>query len=119
MTKPRPVKIHNIENGNDRPWLDAAPIPGLEIGQNMLFHEYVLAQRVFGTERFPPIDPDGYLRELGTALRLVADPDTRQEFRSTLERHGWRAGVHDRDPDAPRGLTPARIARSIRSRGRS
>ena len=93
----------------DRPWLDAAPIPGLTVGQNMLFHEYVLAQRVFGPERFPPIDIDGYLRELGSAVPLIADPVTREEIRATLERHGWREGG-ERQP------TLRRVARSLRAR---
>jgi glycosyltransferase involved in cell wall biosynthesis len=94
----------------DRPWLDAAPIPGLNVGQNMVFHEYVLAQRVFGAERFPPIDMDGYLRELGGALGLIADPAAREEIRATLERHGWKASPERR-------LTLRRIAKSIHYRG--
>src|SRR5437764_5212150 len=47
---------------SDRPWLDAAPIPGLTLGTNSVFHEYALVQRVAGEERFPPIDGNGYLR---------------------------------------------------------
>jgi Glycosyltransferase like family 2 len=94
----------------DRPWLDAAPIPGLTVGQNMLFHEYVLAQRVFGLERFPAIDMDGYLRELGSGLPWIKDPVARDEIQATLERHGWRAG-------ARHSALTLRVARSIRSRG--
>ena len=30
----------------DRPWLDAAPIVGLNMGQNVLFHQYELVRRV-------------------------------------------------------------------------
>jgi hypothetical protein len=96
----------------DRPWLDAAPIPGVDLGQNMLFHEYVLAQRVFGLERFPPIDQSGYLNELGSALDAVVDPATRENLRATLQQHGW-SGT---DVRTPRGLTPRRIMNSIRYR---
>lgn len=98
------------EMWGDRPWLDAAPIPGLTVGQNMLFHEYVLAQRVFGLQRFPPIDMDGYLRELGSALSLIADPAARDEIRATLEQHGWSPA------DAPRERTLRLVARSVRAR---
>jgi hypothetical protein len=95
----------------DRPWLDAAPIPGLTVGQNMLFHEYVLAQRVFGLQRFPAIDMDGYLRELGSAVPLIADPAAREEIRATLVRHGWNEGS-----DAPRERALRLVARSVRAR---
>jgi hypothetical protein len=73
----------------DRPWLDAAPIPGLTVGQNMLFHEYVLAQRVFGLGRFPEIDINGYLGELANSAPWISDPVKREEALATLVRHGW------------------------------
>lgn len=97
--------------------LDAAPIPGLMLGQNVLFHEYGLVQRVAGTERFPPIDREGYLRELAFGLTLVEDPAVRAELRAVLERHGWR------EEERPRRTLPrriaARIARMLRRTPRS
>jgi len=74
----------------DRPWLEAAPIAGLSLGQNMLFHEYGLVQRAAGGERFPPIAMDGYLDELASALPAVEDESTRDQMRDVLVQHGWR-----------------------------
>lgn len=76
------------EAWGDRPWLDAAPIPGLNLGQNMLFHEYELVRRARGGERFPQIDRDAYLKVLEAALRWVEDPKLRAEMRAVLETHG-------------------------------
>jgi glycosyltransferase involved in cell wall biosynthesis len=73
-----------------RPWLDAAPIAGLSLGQNMLFHEYGLVQRAVGGERFPPITMNGYLDELASALPAVEDERTRDEMRQVLVQRGWR-----------------------------
>ena len=82
----------------DRPWLDAAPIPGLTLGQNILFHEYELVRRAIGGAPFKPIQMDGYLRELGQALMWVNDPVRAAEIvnlltRAWLERSGCRALV--------------------------
>ncbi|HEX6087205.1 MAG TPA: hypothetical protein VF266_21930 [Thermoanaerobaculia bacterium] len=74
----------------DRPWLDAAPIPGLDLGLNIMFHEYGAVQRVVGEEQFPPIDRKGYLRELSYGLRWIDDPERQREMRRVLRRHGWR-----------------------------
>ncbi|HVE72403.1 MAG TPA: glycosyltransferase [Thermoanaerobaculia bacterium] len=74
----------------DRPWLDAAPIPGLSLGQNVMFHEYNMVQRVVGEERFPPIDREGYLRELAHGLHWIDDPAHLKEMRRVLREHGWR-----------------------------
>lgn len=74
----------------DRPWLHAAPIPGINLGQNMFFHEYELVRRATGA-RLPPIDHDGYLRELGAALQWVHDGETRAALARILEEHGWRS----------------------------
>jgi hypothetical protein len=74
----------------DRPWLDAAPIPGLDLGFNIMFHEYTAVQRVVGEERFPPIDREGYLRELSYGLRWIDDPVRQKEMRRILREHGWK-----------------------------
>ncbi|HUR83170.1 MAG TPA: glycosyltransferase family A protein [Thermoanaerobaculia bacterium] len=73
----------------DRPWLFAAPIPGLTLGQNIFFHEYELVRRETG-DRLPPIDRGGYLDELGRALVWVEDPQTRAELHRVLVEHGWK-----------------------------
>jgi glycosyltransferase involved in cell wall biosynthesis len=74
----------------DQSWLDAAPIPGLPLGQNVMFHEYVLVQRAEGEERFPAIDFQRYLQELATGLEWIEDLEWRAKMRAELERHGWR-----------------------------
>jgi len=79
-----------LRTWGDRPWLEAAPIPGLNLGQNMLYHEYVLVQRAVGGDRFPPIDMEGYARELSAGLRLIDDPRLRDSMRAVLKKHGWR-----------------------------
>ena len=37
-----------IKLWGDRPWIDAAPIPGINLGYNVMFHEYNLVRRVAG-----------------------------------------------------------------------
>lgn len=73
----------------DRPWAGAAPISDLRVGQNVSFHEYNLVRHAVGDERFPPIDRDGYLRELARALTFIEDPARKAEVRAVLEAHGW------------------------------
>ncbi len=78
------VRLHG-----DRPWLDAAPVPGLNLGSNMLFHEYERVRRETG-DRLPPIDRDAYLRELEGALRWIEDRAQRKALASQL---GVRAPI--------------------------
>ena len=75
----------------ERPWLDAAPIPGLNLGQNMLYHEYELVRRETG-DRLPPVDRAAYLNHLGISLEWVETRKLRSRLRRTLEAHGWRPG---------------------------
>lgn len=87
----------------DRPWLDASPFPGLNLGQNMYFHEYELVRRATG-DRLPPLDRQGCLEELGAALRWVRDDAKRDGLRAELERHGWTGNpsrLPGRHPLAP------------------
>ena len=95
-----------------RPWLDAAPLPGLNLGQNMLYHEYELVRRETG-ERLPPIDRAAYLNHLGESLRWVEAPELRAELRRILEAHGWR-GV-----DAPDVRAPFRLRDRVRQKVRT
>jgi hypothetical protein len=84
----------------DRPWLEAAPVPGLDLGQNMLFHEYELVRRRTG-DRLPPLDRKGCLAELGEALRWVKEPEKRAALQKALEVHGW-TGTASQFPRRPR-----------------
>ena len=72
----------------DRKWLERAPIPGLNLGHNMLFHEYEIVREQTGN-RLPPIDFERYLRSLGEALRLKTDPAERARLKQILESYGW------------------------------
>jgi glycosyltransferase involved in cell wall biosynthesis len=100
----------------DRPWIDAAPIPELKLGYNVMFHEYNLVRRVAG-DRFPPIDRERYLNHLGGSLANISDPKLRSEMREILETHGWREPVPE--PPAARPLykrilgPPARLLRRV------
>ena len=73
----------------DRPWIEAAPIAGLSLGYNVMFHEYNLVRRVAG-DRFPPIDQDRYLNHLGSSLSYISDLEERSKLRDILKAHGWR-----------------------------
>ena len=82
------------EWGN-RDWLAAAPIPGLNLGLNMLYHEYELVRRTM-VERLPPIQFGACLEDLATGLELVSDPDTKAALRRVLEEKGWHGGEWSR-----------------------
>ena len=76
----------------DRPWLGLAPIPGLDLGPNMLFHEYERVRRETG-DRLPPILMENALRALAAGLVYIADPDTKAQMQALLAQHGWRENV--------------------------
>jgi hypothetical protein len=70
-----------------RKWLDRAPIPGINLGHNMLFHEYEIVREQTG--ELPPIDFDAYLRALGEALAYKTNPAEREQLKQILESRGW------------------------------
>lgn len=70
-------------------WLDAGIIPGLNLGYNMLFHEYELVRREIGGDRLPPLDREGCLRDLGRGLTWIRDPEVRAKLSRLLEANGW------------------------------
>jgi hypothetical protein len=84
----------------DVPWLTAAPIPGLDLGLNALYHEYELVRRETG-DRLPPIDRDGYLRDLASFIPLLPDPSARAGMLAVLRQHGFTEPV-------PPTVAPAR-----------
>jgi hypothetical protein len=85
----------------DRPWLDAAPIPGLSLGQNSFYHEYGLVQREAGSARFPPIDRAGYLADIAAGLTWIEDPDRRARAEEVLRREGWQGSAGPAIPSIP------------------
>jgi hypothetical protein len=70
------------------PWLPCAPVPGIDIGYNLLFHDYETVRRDAG-ERLPPVDRAAALNALAADLRWVADPDKRAELVRILRGQGW------------------------------
>lgn len=87
------VKLHD-----ERPWLDAAPIPGLSLGQNTFYHEYSVARRDAGSAKFPAIDKTAYLADLARGLAWITDPAKRAEAEAVLASHGWLAPEPHRPP---------------------
>jgi hypothetical protein len=86
----------------DRAWLDAVPIPGVNLGWNILFHEYELVRRAVGGEEFPPLSMAGYLDGLAHGLSYIEDDRVRREYETLLEGHGWRR--LEADEPAPAGI---------------
>jgi hypothetical protein len=108
----------------DRPWLDAAPIPGLNVGQNMLFHEYELVRRHIGSGRFPPIDRAKYLENLHAGLAWIEDEEVRDRLRGVLVEHGLptpdgREGSSPQEALGVRRPWSVRLTRGLASRARS
>jgi hypothetical protein len=101
-----------MELWEDRPWLDAAPIPGLTLGLNVAFHEYNLVRNVIGKETFPAIEMQGYLRELARGFFYIHDERERAELHAVLQDHGWRPEAAKARPLWRR--IAGRIARPLR-----
>jgi hypothetical protein len=64
-------------------WLELAPVPGIDLGSNMILHEYERVRRATNG-RLPPLDDAACRRELAASLRAVPDPDRRAELARAL-----------------------------------
>ncbi|HYJ30771.1 MAG TPA: hypothetical protein VEW25_10575, partial [Allosphingosinicella sp.] len=98
----------------DKPYLEAAPIPGLNLGMNVCFHEYALVRSHAAGRHFPAIDRDGYLREISRALPYIEDAAHREKMRARLLEHGWREEVSP--PSSPPWPGIARQLRRLAGR---
>jgi len=98
-------------------WLEAGIIPGLNLGYNMLFHEYELVRREVGGDRLPPLDRQGCLRDLGRWLPWIRDENERAELRKLLEEHGWTSDDAPAEP-LPRAALWRRAYRRLRRSAR-
>jgi len=87
-----------VELHGDRPWLDAAPLPGLNLGYNMLLHEYELVRRETG-DRLPSLDRRASLESLASALQWVQSPEARASMRAALAMEGCVANSVPFVPD--------------------
>jgi hypothetical protein len=83
-----------LKTFGDRPWLDLAPVPGINLGQNMLYHEHEAARREVG-DRLPPLNRDAILEDLGSYLRWVGVPELKEKLREMLREHGWTGSEPD------------------------
>ncbi len=92
----------------DRPWSDAVRLPGLDLGWNLIFHEYEVVRREIG-DAFPPISRPGYLGGLAWGLRFIADDARRAEMEAVLVQNGW--DPPERTPEPPPALSPSLPAR--------
>jgi hypothetical protein len=100
-----------LEKHGNRPWLDQAPIPGLNLGHNMLYHEHALVRSCTG-DRLPPLDLPAVIDDLGRELRLVRNRRLKVQLRRRLEEHGWRG----HEPKFPRYATPSQLLNEWRCR---
>jgi hypothetical protein len=106
--------------GGEEGFLDASPIPELNLGQNVSFHEYSLVRSTAAGKHFPPIDRQGHLRELALALPEIEDPAKREAMRARLQAYGWREEPPPSEPPPRPGILsrPRRLAgRLLRSVG--
>jgi hypothetical protein len=71
-----------------RAWLEAAPLPGVNLGMNMLYHEYELVRRETG-DRLPPLDRRAVLDDLAQALVWIEDAGERAAMAARLREDGW------------------------------
>ena len=99
----------------EKSWLDAAPVPGLNLGYNMLFHEYELVRREV-PDRLPPLDREGCLRDLARGLVWIADQGKREEIATLLRAHGWTGDLPAMRILEGRGPAWRRVARKVRQR---
>lgn len=102
----------------DRPWLDAAPVPGISLGNNLLYHEYELVRRATA-DRLPPFDRDAILRDLASDLRWTADPGVRRKLAAALAENGWNGPEPEPLPKRIRGdmLNERKIRRRMEKEG--
>jgi len=101
----------------DRAWLDAVPLPQLDLIWNMLFHEYEMVRREVG-DRLPELTLSAYLDGLAWGLPLVEDPARRQAMEDVLIANGWQR-PEEREEQAPVAPTSSgglrsRVGRVVR-----
>jgi hypothetical protein len=87
-------------------WLHAAPVPGVNLGASMLFHEYELARRATG-DRLPPLNRVACMEAIASALRWIEDHSMRESLAMILRDAGWEGDApaddvaEDRPPFYP------------------
>ena len=102
-----------LQMTGERPWLDAAPVPGISLGNNILYHEFELVRRATG-DRLPSFDRDAILQDLARELRWTADRRLRRKLAGLLAEHGWTGP--EPEPHPKYGRADARAERRVRRR---
>jgi hypothetical protein len=100
----------------EKSYVHAAPISEFNVGLNVCFHEYNLVRSTAAGRHFPPIDLDGYLRELARLLPEIEDPGEREAMRARLQAKGWREEAPPSSPPPPPPAGPARRLRRLAGR---
>jgi hypothetical protein len=77
----------------------AAPVPEFQTIRNAILHEYSFVRREAGSDRFPPVDPRGYLAAVIEDLSLFENRHARREMLEVLSDNGW-VGAPKRRVDA-------------------
>ena len=77
----------------------AAPVPEFQTIRNAIFHEYAFVKGESGSEKFPEIDPRGYLAAIVEDLSQVENRDVRGRMLAILADNGW-VGAPKRRYDA-------------------
>lgn len=70
------------------PYLDAAPIPGLSLGFNMLYHEYEMVRRETG-DALPQLERAAIMHDISKGLLWIEEPELVAEYSAILRREGW------------------------------
>jgi glycosyltransferase involved in cell wall biosynthesis len=102
-----------LETFGNRSWLEAAPLPGINLGQNMLYHEYELARRASG-DRLPPLDRAAAIAEMAGSLVFVDAPELRTQLVALLRHEGWTG--EEPAPFPPRTTVMDRLQRTMERR---
>ncbi len=96
----------------DRAWLDAAPLPGVNLGFNMLYHEYELVRRA-APGQLPPIDRAACLNQLAEGLRWLVNPEEKTRLHRLLEGQGWSGETPEFVPPTPQHIVSEAIIRFL------
>ena len=78
-----------VEQLGQTPMNFAAPIPEFQTIRNAILHEYAFVRAESGDDRFPPIDPRGYLAAVVEDLSLFENREARTVMLDVLADNGW------------------------------
>ena len=77
----------------------AAPVSEFQTIRNAIIHEYAFVRAESGSDRFPPVDPRGYLAAIIEDLSMFENRQARRKMLDVLANNGW-VGAPKRRYDA-------------------